>query len=262
MTMHLTMPKSIKRFTNPVVGRIPIWIIGGVNKGARWSLAAAGGGYGSGKRETRQMQILWTMMRPDDIVWDLGAHYGFITLCAARRVHERGHVHSFEPSKTNHWLLQRHVRWNHLKNVTVHNCAVGGFDGTTTFGGGATSKQHKLGGGGEEVQVRTIASLVGSGEARPATFMKMDVEGAEGEILSAGMSSIAPSTRMLIAVHSFDVYNACMASLRAADYTVVESARMQRFRSTRWGGDADLMAFGPAWRDAQRDAAELKRLGF
>ena len=260
--MHLTTPKALKRFTNPVVGRIPILVLSGLNRGARWSLAAAGSGYGSGKRESKQMAVLWQLMRPDDVVWDLGAHYGFVTICAARRVKDAGEVFSFEPSKSNYWFLQRHIRWNRLRNVTTLNCAVGDFDGPTTFGGGSTSKQHKLGGGSEVVNVRTISALVNSGECRPASFMKIDVEGAESAILRSSMNVISPSTRMLVAVHSFEVYNDCMSALRAANFTIVESARMKRFRNTRWGGDADLVAFGPAHRDTPRDIAMLERLEF
>jgi FkbM family methyltransferase len=259
--MHIGLPKSIKRITNPVVGRIPIRIASGVNRGLRWSLAAAGSGYGSGKRESRQMQVIWNLLRDDDTVWDIGAHYGFITMAAARRVHA-GHVHAFEPGRSNHWFLAQHVRWNHLPNVTVHNCAVGNMNGTTSFGGGTTSKQHRLGGGDELVHVRTVESLVSSGEAHPPSFIKMDVEGAEADILEHGLKDFGTSTRLLIAVHSQLVYERCVESLRAAGYAFIESERLRRYRSAGWNGDADLFAYGPEFSDNQTDRAMLEQIGF
>src|SRR5688572_29441775 len=150
--MHITLPNSIKRLTNLVVGRIPIRIESGVNRGLRWSLAAAGSGYGSGIRESLQMQVIWDLMLDGDCVWDVGAHYGFVALAAARRA-PGGHVHAFEPGHSNFWFLSRHVGWNRMPNIKLHNCAVGDMDGTTTFGGGATSKQHRLGGGDEVVRI-------------------------------------------------------------------------------------------------------------
>lgn len=259
--MHFGLPKSIKRITNPVVGRIPIRIVSGVNRGLRWSLAAAGSGYGSGKRESRQMQVIWNLLHHDDRVWDIGAHYGFMTMAAARRA-PAGHVHAFEPGRSNHWFLSQHIAWNRLPNVTVHNCAVGNMNGTTSFGGGTTSKQHRLGGGDEVVHVRTIQSLIASGEAHAPTFIKMDVEGAEADILDDGLKDIGSSTRLLIAVHSQVVYERCIETLRAAGYAFIESERMRRYLSSGWHGDADLFAHGPAYRDAQTDRLMLEQIGF
>lgn len=260
--MHIGVPNSIKRVTNPVVGRVPIVITGGLNRGMRWSLAAAGSGYGSGRRESKQMQVIWDLMREDDIVWDIGAHYGFVTLAASRRVNGTGQVHAFEPGHSNYWFLQRHIRWNRLRNVTSHNCAVGDMDGTTTFGGGSTSKQHRLGGGSEVVLVRTINSLVASGKAQAPTFMKIDVEGAEADILRAGLPHLGRATRMLIAVHSQAVCDQCVQLLSDAQFRSVESEQLRRYRSTGFHGDADLFAYGPEHAHAQRDVERLNSLGF
>ena len=201
--MHIGLPRAVKRLTNPVVGRIAVRIASGVNQGLRWSLAAAGSGYGSGKRESTQMQVVWQLLRDDDCVWDVGAHYGYVTMAAARRV-RNGHVHAFEPGNSNYWFLARHIGWNGFTNVTLHNCAIGDMDGRTTFGGGSTSKQHRLGGGDEVVQVKTMRTVMANG-TQPPTFIKMDVEGAEAAILRNGLRDLGRATRLLIAVHSAGV---------------------------------------------------------
>ena len=259
--MHLKLPGSFKRITNPLFGRIRLPIPRGVNKGAWWSIAAAGGGYGSGKREPKQMKIVTSLIREGDRVWDLGAHFGYITVAAARCVGTRGHVCAFEPSKSNRWFLQKHVRWNRLHNTDVYAIAIGSMDGTTTFGGGATSKLHKLGGGNERVDVRTIPTLLRDGLPLP-TFLKIDVEGAEADVLRAGLQSLKPDTRMLIEVHNSAAYEACAEMLRGAGYTLAESERVRRFKNGRWGGGADVAAFGPMWRDTSQDMQMLQESEF
>ena len=259
--MHLKLPKSLKRITNPLFGRIPLQIIRGVNKGSWWSVAAAGSGYGSGKREAKQMHIVTSLIRPGDVVWDLGAHFGYITLAAARRAGANGQVCSFEPSRSNRWFLQRHVKWNRLRNTTVYDLAVGSVDGTTTFGGESSSQLHKLGGGNDRVEVRTIPTLLRDGLPAP-TFLKIDVEGAEADVLRAGLQSLQPHTRMLIEVHNKNAFDECLAMLRSAGYTVAESQRVRKFKNGRWGGGADIAAFGPMWHDTSRDMQLLQESEF
>lgn len=259
--MRLKLPRSIKRVTNPVFGRIPLRIIRGVNKGSWWSVAAAGSGYGSGTRETKQMHIVTSLIRPGDVVWDLGAHFGYITLAAARRTGTSGQVCAFEPSKSNRWFLQRHVKWNRLRNTKVYDLAVGSMDGTTSFGGASSSQLHKLGGGDDRVEVRTISTLLREGLPAP-DFLKIDVEGAEADVLRAGLQSLRSNTRLLIEVHNKAAYAECVQMLRAAGYTVAESQRVRRFKVGKWGGGADIAAFGPMWRDTSHDMQMLQESEF
>jgi hypothetical protein len=47
--MHL--PSIVKELTTPVVGRVPVTIAGGPNRGMKWSLASSGNGFRRGVRE-------------------------------------------------------------------------------------------------------------------------------------------------------------------------------------------------------------------
>jgi 16S rRNA C967 or C1407 C5-methylase (RsmB/RsmF family) len=134
------LPEFLRRLTDPVVDRIPVPIVTGPNRGLLWSLASAGGGYATGRRAAAQVQLVASITRPGDVVWDVGAHHGFVTLCAARRVGATGEVHSFEPSARNLKFLRRHLRWNKIENTVVHPCALSSFDGEFWFGGTGTSK--------------------------------------------------------------------------------------------------------------------------
>ena len=159
-------------------------IASGVNRGLRWSLSSAGHGYASGRRAARQMSLIAELIRPGDVMWDVGAHHGYVTLCAARRVGAAGEVHAFEPSASNRQALRRHVGWNRLHNVTVHDCALAAEDGEASFGGRGSSKTMSLGRGEERVQVRRADTLLDRGVIALPTFVKVDVEGAEEEAIA------------------------------------------------------------------------------
>ena len=248
------MPRLIRRIADPLTRRIPVRIIGGVNRGAKWSLASAGSGYRSGRREAAQMELLASLIRPADVVWDVGAHHGYVTLLASARVGPAGVVHAFEPGASNREILERHLRWNRRTNVVVHDCALGAYDGDAQFGGGGTSKQARLGAGSEVVRVRTVGSLLSSGDASAPDFVKIDVEGAEADVLANGLRDLPPHARLLVAVHSAEVYTRCVRVLRDAGFALLESERLRRHRVGQWRGDADLFCIGPARAGAEAEA--------
>lgn len=63
-------------------------------------------------------------IKEGEIVLDIGAHIGYYTLMAAKRVGNRGKVYAFEPNKDNFALLTKNARINGYKNVIPINKAV------------------------------------------------------------------------------------------------------------------------------------------
>lgn len=260
--LGLRVPAGVKRYTNPVFGRVPIVIMTGPNRGAMWSLASAGSGYGTGTRERRQLEVLEELVRPGDRVWDVGAHYGYLTLCAARAAGADGSVDAFEPSPGSRFFLERHLRWNRCATVRMHEYAIGAEDGVSRFGGGQSSKTHHLGSGDQIVQVRTIATLLASGECAPPTFLKIDIEGAEADLLENGLDAIAANARIILAVHSQEQYERCRAALEKRRYGMYESRRLRDRKANGWRSDADLIAFGPDDDGSARALAWLAGLDY
>jgi FkbM family methyltransferase len=258
----MRLPDSVKRLTNPVVGRVPVPIMSGPNRGLWWSLASAGSGYMSGRRAARQMQLVATLVGPGDVVWDVGAHHGFVTLCAAPRVGPAGEVHAFEPSHKNRWFIARHLGWNAMGNVTVHPYALSSFDGESCLGGPGTSKTLTLGKGTETVTVHTGCGVIGRGAARAPTFAKLDVEGAEAEVLAGLVGSLRRDCTMLIAVHSREAYTGCAAILGGAGFTMIPSLALQRSLDGTWRSDPDMLCLGPAHATGALTHRLLRRFGF
>ncbi|HET6681951.1 MAG TPA: FkbM family methyltransferase [Gemmatimonadaceae bacterium] len=222
-------------------------ILGGLNRGRWWSLASAGGGYATGRRAAPQMRLLAMLIEAGDVVWDIGAHHGFMTLCAARQVGASGEVHAFEPCARNRRMLCRHMGWNHVTNAVVHAVALSRFDGESDFGSGTTSKMHALGAGSERVQVRTGASLIRAGTCPAPTFAKIDVEGAEGDLVEGLIDSLPSHVRLLIAMHSAEADRACTTLLARHGFELIPSRRLVASRHGAWLSDPDLMCIGPTY---------------
>lgn len=242
--------------------RVPVPIVSGVNRGRWWNLSSAGSGFVSGRRAAHQMRLLDALIAPADVVWDVGAHYGYMALAAARRAGSAGQVHAFEPSSRNRRILARHLAWNRVRNAAIHPYALSSFDGEASFGGGSTSRVHTLGAGTERVQVRTAASLVHSGECQAPSFMKIDVEGAEGEVIEGALEILPPRARLLIAVHSRAADRKCSRLLVGLGFESRASRALEASRQGTWNGDPDLLCLGPEYRADEQTQEILRQAGF
>jgi FkbM family methyltransferase len=253
-------PQWVRSVVDPLTERIPVPIVSGENAGKWWTLASAGSGYASGRRAAKQMGILAVLMRAGDVVWDVGAHHGYVTLMASRRVGAEGSVHAFEPSASNRRILERHLRLNGCTNATTHACALGASSGESKFGGGDTSKMRSLGQGDETVTVRRADGMVTDKSCNTPSFLKVDVEGAEADFLEGCGTLLPTHARMVIAMHNKAADRRCTDWLSARGFVLIPSTALEQARATEWRGDPDLYAVGPNG-DAQTVRREIRRLG-
>ena len=259
---RMRLPARVRRITDPIAERIPVPIASGVNRGKLWSIVSAGSGYATGRRASAEMRLLSRLLRPGDVVWDVGAHHGFMTLLAAARVGPAGRVHAFEPSGQTRAILARHIRWNRLANVAVHPFALSTRDGQAHFGGRGTSKTYALGAGDEVVEVRAGRTLIALGTCAPPTFVKMDVEGAEADAVAGVIDALGGRARMLIAVHAAVAYERLRQVLHAAGYAMLASPELRANQSRTWVADPLLYCSGPAWEGGAADRQYLAAAGF
>lgn len=245
----MRFPRFMRAVLDPVTERIPVPILGGLNRGRLWSLASSGSGYGTGRRAHEQMALLRSLLAPGHVFWDVGAHHGYVTLMASAAVGGGGAVHAFEPGSRNGRMLRRHLSWNRVHNATAHSVALGAFEGEASFGGGYTSKMQALGQGSERVTVRTGAAMVGASGAvvEAPDVVKIDVEGAEGDVLRGVMEILPTTASLVIAVHSPEADEACAEVLAAHAFQAWPTPELAEARANPdgWPGDPDLVAVGP-----------------
>jgi FkbM family methyltransferase len=153
--------------------------------------------------------------RRGDIVVDVGAHMGRYTLIAAKRVGLNGKVIAIEANPDNFEMLNRNVKLNQLTNVTSLNCAVysqetkiklylaGEGLGQTIYN---TVMAERANEGKEkfvEINANTLNHLLHSQGISEVNWIKIDVEGAEYEVLKGASNIISRSKEisLLIEVH-------------------------------------------------------------
>ena len=143
--------------------------------------------YWTGTYEPHVQRAIVDSLAPGATFWDVGAHTGFFTMIAARHTGPTGHVVALEPASITRRRLEAGIALNGFRNVTVLPFALTATAGEAVlYRHGATSMWTLVPERGEEpgesVETRTLAQLGDLGE--PPDLIKLDVEGAELEVLS------------------------------------------------------------------------------
>ncbi len=192
-------------------------ILSGVNRGQRWIIGAGLIRCWLGTYETEEIKTFVNLIRPDDVVWDIGAHAGYFTLASARIARQ---VVACEASATNTLHLRRHLAINGVRNVTVIERAICDKNGELiSFGASGSSYQGSIGGSGSTVRSATIDSLIASGLPAP-TVIKMDIEGAETLALIGASRVLACHPTAMLALHGPQLREQCIDILRRANYVI------------------------------------------
>src|SRR5262249_8110381 len=156
---------------------------------------------------------------------DIGANAGFYTILLSRLVGEQGSVHAFEPLDRNIRYLRRHVALNRVTNVRIHGVAVGRANGVASFDPGLHPSMGRMvkrpANGSVTVPVICLDDFVYGEGQPPPDFVKMDIEGGEGDAL-AGMRRVLADKRptVFIAVHGNDQWSSCRRLLGEAGYSI------------------------------------------
>jgi FkbM family methyltransferase len=152
--------------------------------------------YVVGSSELPVQRALKQYLRPGDVLYDVGANVGFFTLQAARHVGPAGLVCAFEPVPGNVDAIRRNAQLNDLANIRLFQLAVGRKQCMAEFlltqwdGGGslcaAAVRQEQVV-ARATVPVASLDELIPSASLPGPTLVKIDVEGAEMDVLE-GMS--------------------------------------------------------------------------
>ena len=162
--------------------------------GLRIGLRHASADYGPGTNELPVQLAFRDMIEPGQTVFDVGSNVGFFAILAARLVGPTGSVHAFEAVPACAKALSRNAARNGFTNVTVHAVAVGDRQGEIELlqgrhpGGATTSQADRPQSytGSIVVPVVALDVMIAEAELPVPDFVKIDVEGAEPQVL-AGM---------------------------------------------------------------------------
>ncbi len=205
----------------------PLRIIGGPLRGYRWIPGAGVHGCWLGTFERYEQELLKRLVRPGDVMFDIGANVGFYTLLAARLVGHDGSVVAFEPAARNVGYLRRHLELNSLTNVRVLEAAVGDRVGTAVFQTGPSFSEGHLvpgdlpGPGQCRIRLITLDDLLTRSEVPPPQMLKIDVEGAEYAVLRGAVNLLKRARpEILLSTHSTALREECSHLLTGLGYSI------------------------------------------
>lgn len=201
-------------------------VLFGPLKGARFILGSfAGEGRGAtafvGLLEPNQVEHFVKKLKKGDVVFDVGANVGFYTILASRLVGDEGLVVAFEPLPKNLEFLERHLVLNKVTNVKVMPYACSDRAGSVSFFHGPNRAMGSIKAvGGEEVRVECVTLDDLAAElAKAPNIVKIDVEGAETEVLSGGIRTLTFShPALFLSTHSAELRDECMTILSRLGY--------------------------------------------
>lgn len=177
----------------------------------------------------------------DGVVFDVGAHNGHYTKQFARAA-RRGRVYAFEPSSLTRQIVERVVRWRHLRNVEVVPLALSDVPGeavlstpikkTGAYGIGLArlgpmASDH--GAAAERIAVETIDRFCAARGLERLDFIKMDIEGWEARALQGGQEALRRFRPTMI-VEILEAHLAHAGSTSADLWSVVQSIGYSGFR--------------------------------
>jgi len=153
-------------------------------------------------------EILWDevyehvfKVKQGDKVIDVGAEFGLFTVKAAKAVREKGLVIAIEPHSGSMAILSENVKNNNLKNVLLVQKAIGSQGGKAKL---YLPYKSTLRVGKEyiDVDVDTLDNIAKELKLGKVDFIKIDVEGAELEVLR-GANKILSSPNIKLAIAAY-----------------------------------------------------------
>lgn len=201
-------------------------ILRGPLRRKKWIKGAGPNAYWVGTYEVARVRAFADAITQGAVIYDVGANVGIYSLIASLRAGITGSVYAFEPLDRNLRYLRRHIVLNNVLNCTVIESAISNEDGTRRFSSAAWGpSMAKLSPDGETLVPSTTldSCIYGEKHLRPPDILKIDVEGAELEVLEGSTMALSEfHPKVFLEIHGTQLHAECRAFLLAKGYEVEE----------------------------------------
>jgi FkbM family methyltransferase len=148
----------------------------------------------TGSFERAEIEVARAAAQPGTTAIDVGANVGVFTVPLALAVGRDGRVIAVEPARENVAQLERNVTLNNLVNVDVHALARAAEPGEVVLQLGADPAFHstaavvrsRVADDATVVRAETLDALWRGAGSPSISFLKIDTEGAEQDVLVGG----------------------------------------------------------------------------
>lgn len=206
-----------------VPSNIVIPISNGRLKGKKWIKGSGVNAYWLGIYEIDKQKLFEQIVKPGDVVFDIGAHVGFYTLLASELVGITGKVFAFEPLPRNINFLKKHLKLNRLGNVKIFEFAVSDKEENVFFGELSNSFSGRIIEQEKGIRVKSVIldNLIKSKKLLPPNVLKIDVEGNELAVLKGAEYTIEQyRPAIFLATHTEKIHNECINFLKKFKYNI------------------------------------------
>jgi FkbM family methyltransferase len=189
----------------------------------------------------------WFVPKKGDVVVDVGSHIGLYSMVSSKRVGPSGQVIAIEADFSNFKMLQENIRLNGLNNIVAVNCILyskdmpfswSRYDAIIVAGreGGIMEQEREqkiqeekmgrsLSSNSSEntiLQAMTLDSVLQqtAGSTSRVNWIKIDVEGAELDVLKGATRTLATNQNIaiLIEIHRSWLFQPILDLLRKYDF--------------------------------------------
>jgi len=160
-----------------------------------------------GQYEPIETEIMRRYLKSGTTMIDIGANIGHYAMVAAQAVGSDGRVVAFEPEPENFAALEANLALNGLMQARAENLALGSSEGELTlYRDDANRGGHSLAQGnvqragqGTRVRVATLDAYAATHlTGRRVGFIKMDVQGAEAQVIAGARAMLARDKPVLL----------------------------------------------------------------
>ena len=194
-----SQPDSLKyRLASAGLHQRDVTVRNGIAKGLKFNTGESCPELALGTYEVPIQNIFAQHLKLGDVFYDIGANVGFFSVIAAKLVGDTGKVYAFEPGENNAKAIRHNARLNDFTQIEVIEKAVSETSGQgqlllAQYSGGhalATADVPPDLAGEVTVDLVSIDDLIAEDKIAPPNFVKVDVEGAELEVLKGMRETI------------------------------------------------------------------------
>lgn len=150
-----------------------------------------------------EMDLYRFLLSPGDVVVEVGANLGALTVPIAQCVGDTGVVIAYEPQRVTYQALCGNLALNSLPNVVAHNNAVGAAVGATHCPAVTLSAPDNVGGvemdASKPPNVAVTTLDTDLGQLPRLALLKIDVEGMEVDVLRGAEALIQRTQPIIVA---------------------------------------------------------------